>query len=145
MAGQTASSILVDADPARVMSVIADFASYPHWARGVRSATVTSTHRDGRANEVEFVLDAAPIKDTYVLTYTWDDDAEVTWSLVHSTMVTAMDGAYILGPHGDSTEVTYRLEVDLAVPMIGMLKRKAERVIIDTALKGLKQRVESVP
>jgi hypothetical protein len=27
--------------------------------------------------------------------------------------------------------------------MIGMLKRKAEKVIIDTALKGLKKRVES--
>jgi hypothetical protein len=27
--------------------------------------------------------------------------------------------------------------------MIGMLRRKAEKVIIDTALKGLKRRVES--
>ena len=29
--------------------------------------------------------------------------------------------------------------------MIGMLRRKAEKVIIDTALKGLKRRVESAP
>ncbi len=29
--------------------------------------------------------------------------------------------------------------------MIGMLRRKAEKVIIDTALKGLKKRVESRP
>jgi hypothetical protein len=28
--------------------------------------------------------------------------------------------------------------------MIGMLKRKAEKVIIDTALRGLKRRVESI-
>ena len=28
--------------------------------------------------------------------------------------------------------------------MIGMLKRKAEKVIIDTALKGLKKRVEAL-
>ena len=28
--------------------------------------------------------------------------------------------------------------------MIGMLRRKAEKVIIDTALKGLKKRVESL-
>jgi hypothetical protein len=39
--------------------------------------------------------------------------------------------------------VTYRLRVDVSIPMIGMLKRRAEKVIIDTALKGLKQRVES--
>jgi hypothetical protein len=32
--------------------------------------------------------------------------------------------------------------VDLAVPMIGVLRRKAERVILDTALKELRKRVE---
>jgi len=39
--------------------------------------------------------------------------------------------------------VTYNLTVDLTIPMLGMLKRKAEKVIMDTALKELKKRVES--
>ncbi|MEP7021528.1 MAG: cyclase, partial [Pseudonocardiales bacterium] len=30
-----------------------------------------------------------------------------------------------------------------AIPMLGLLKRKAERVVMDTALKELKKRVES--
>ena len=48
-------------------------------------------------------------------------------------------------PRGDGgTEVVYKLAVDLSIPMIGMLKRKAEKVIIDTALKNLKKRVESL-
>jgi hypothetical protein len=50
----------------------------------------------------------------------------------------------VLANLGDgTTRVTYRLAVDVAIPLIGMLKRKAEKVIIDTALKGLKKRVES--
>jgi hypothetical protein len=53
-----------------------------------------------------------------------------------------MEGAYTLRSRAGSTEVTYELEVDLTIPMIGMLKRKAERVVIDAALKGLKQQVE---
>ena len=50
----------------------------------------------------------------------------------------------IIGKHNASggTLVTYRLAVDLNIPMLGMFKRKAEKVIIDTALKGLKKRVE---
>jgi hypothetical protein len=40
--------------------------------------------------------------------------------------------------------VTYGLSVDLAIPMIGMIKRTAEKVILDTALKELKRRVESL-
>ena len=42
-----------------------------------------------------------------------------------------------------TTTVEYRLAVDVKIPMIGMLKRKAEKVIVETALKGLKKRVES--
>ena len=57
-----------------------------------------------------------------------------------------MDGVYELVDNGDgSTTVNYRLAVDVKIPMIGMIKRKAEKVIVDTALKGLKKRVESLP
>jgi hypothetical protein len=40
--------------------------------------------------------------------------------------------------------VTYRLALDLSIPLIGMIKRKGEKMIIDTALKGLKKRVETL-
>jgi ribosome-associated toxin RatA of RatAB toxin-antitoxin module len=145
MAEQTTSSIVVNAEPAEVMAVIADFAAYPQWAQGVKETEVLQVDGQGRAERVYFELDASPIKDQYTLVYDWADDREVTWRLVDGRMFRAMDGAYLLEGRGDgTTEVTYRLSVDISVPMIGMLKRKAEKVIIDTALKGLKRRVESV-
>ncbi len=144
MADLTTSSILISADAGSVMDVIADFGAYPTWAKGVKSAEVLTEYDDGRAGEVAFVLDAAPIKDEYTLAYDWDGDHEVTWSLVEAKMLKTMEGAYILAPQGDQTEVTYELAVDLSIPMIGMLKRKAEKVVIDNALKNLKKRVESL-
>ena len=83
------------------------------------------------------------LKDDVPLEYDWDGDAQVTWTLTKGDMVTAMEGMYRLTPQGDSTTVLYRLSVDVKIPMLGMIKRKAEKVIIDTALKGLKERVES--
>ncbi len=60
-------------------------------------------------------------------------------------MLRALDGEYALADRGDgSTEVTYRLALDVSIPLIGMIKRKGEKILIDTALKGLKQRVESL-
>jgi ribosome-associated toxin RatA of RatAB toxin-antitoxin module len=144
MADQTTSSIVIDAEPAAIMNVIADFDSYPAWAKGVKSATVLEWTADERASQVEFVLDATPIRDEYVLDYEWDDDTKVSWTLVKAKLLKAMEGAYILEPSAGGTEVTYQLSVDLSIPMIGLMKRKAEKVIIDTALKGLKQRVESI-
>jgi len=144
MAEQTTSSIVISADPAAVMAVISDFEAYPVWAQGVKKAEPVQGS-GARPERVYFELDASPIKDAYTLSYDWHGDEAVTWTLVEGKMLKAVDGAYELEPRGDGgTEVTYRLAVDISIPMIGMLKRKAEKVIIDTALKGLKKRVESL-
>ena len=144
MAEQTTSSIVIDATPAQVMAVIADFEAYPEWAQGMKRVEVLEEGPEGRAREVHFELEAAPIKDSYTLGYDWHGDSAVRWNLVEGKMLKAMQGAYELRPSGSGTDVTYRLAVDLSIPMIGMLRRKAEKVIIDTALKGLKKRVESL-
>lgn len=143
---RTSSDIVIDASPAAVMAVIADFPAYPEWATGMRSADVVTDGPDGRALQVRFVLDATPIRDEYELAYTWDGDQSVSWTLAGTgSMLKAMDGAYVLDPIDDATtRVTYQLSVDVSIPLLGMLKRKAEKVIIDTALKGLKKRVESL-
>lgn len=59
-----------------------------------------------------------------------------------------MAGTYALravdvanAPEGLGTEVVYRLHVDVKIPMLGVMKRKAERTIVDTALKSLSHRV----
>ena len=144
MAEQTTSSIVIDADPAAIMEVIGDFPAYPQWAKGVQRADVVKDGPEGWAEQVFFVLDVSPIKDEYTLAYTWDGYDEVTWTLVEGKMLRALDGAYVLRDLGNgSTEVTYRLALDVSIPLIGMLKRKGEKILIDTALKGLKKRVES--
>lgn len=148
MADRTESSIVIAAPPNSALEVIADFASYPDWAKEVRQVSVLTTEVDGRADQVEFTLDAGIIKDTYVLAYDWeiakDGTGVVSWELVSAEVLKAMTGSYTLTAQegGAATEVTYRLAVDVKIPMLGMLKRKAERVIVDTALKSLKERVE---
>lgn len=143
MADRTSSSITVDAPPADVMAVIADFPRYPDWADGIKE-TVVVAEGDGRADQVRFTLDAGVISDTYTLAYTWDGDAGVEWDLAEAgKIVSGMSGSYRLTGDGTRTEVVYELAVDIAIPMPGMLKRRAEKTIIGTALKGLKNRVES--
>ena len=143
---RTTSDIVIDAPAGQIMDVIADFGAYPQWATGVKVADVVSGPEGGRAQQVHFVLDATPIRDQYDLGYTWDGDRAVSWSLAEAgSMLTSMDGTYVLEPlDRSSTRVTYQLAVDVSVPLLGMLKRKAEKVIIDTALKGLKKQVEAL-
>ena len=147
MADRTESDISIASDAGSVLDVIADFEAYPQWAGEMKRATILSEDGDGWADEVEFELDAGVIKDTYVLKYTWDVDEDgtgvVSWTLVRAGLLKALDGSYTLASAGSGTQVTYKLVVDVKVPMLGMLKRKAEKAIVDTALKELKKRVES--
>jgi Polyketide cyclase / dehydrase and lipid transport len=143
MADRTSSSIAISAPGPDIMAVIADFPAYPEWAEGIAATAVLTAGDDGRAERVRITLEASPIKDTYVLAYDWDGDDAVHWELVErGTMVTGMTGEYRLVPGDHGTEVTYELSVDVRIPMIGMVRRKAEKRIIETALKGLKRRVE---
>jgi hypothetical protein len=144
MADKTTASITVAVPRADVMAVIADFASYPEWASAVRSAEVIGQDGSGRASLVRFGLDAGLIKDSYVLAYDWDGDNEVRWDLAEpGSVITGLSGGYILTEAGAATKVTYDLAVDVRIPMPGMLKRRAEKTIIDTALRGLRDRAEA--
>nr|WP_115967513.1 SRPBCC family protein [Rhodococcus sp. (in: high G+C Gram-positive bacteria)] len=144
MAEKTQRSITVEAPSAQVMDVIADFGDYPSWVSAAKSVDVLATGANGRADRVKFVLDAGMVKDTYELSYQWAEDGmAVSWELVSGEMQKSQAGSYTLKETADgNTEVTYQLTVDLNIPMIGLFKRKAEKVITDTALKELKKRVE---
>jgi carbon monoxide dehydrogenase subunit G len=144
MADESTQSIVIDAPPERIMVVIADFAAYPEWTDAVKQTEVLTEGTGGRAEQVRFTLDAGPIKDVYTLAYEWyPDDQGVSWTLVKGQMQRSQQGSYALEPQGDRTKVTYTLAVQLAIPLLGLLRRKAEKVIMDTALKELKRRVES--
>ncbi len=144
VADRTKRSIVVNAPADQVMAVIADLRDYPAWVAAAKSVTILDTAADGRARTARFVLDAGVVKDTYVLAYDWHAGGRsVSWTLVDGDLQKAQEGTYTLldGPDGGTT-VVYELTVDLNIPMIGTFKRKAEKIITDTALKELKKRVE---
>src|SRR5450755_3274830 len=106
MADKTTSSIAIAVPKDAVMAVIADFDAYPEWATGVRSTEVLAREPDGRAQRVRFRLDAGMIKDSYVLGYDWDGDAQVSWELAQAASVfSEMSCAYRLADQGGTTQL----------------------------------------
>ncbi len=144
MPEQSTQSISIDAAPSAVMAVIADFDNYPLWAGSVKKAEVLEVGQDGRALRVAFSLDAGVLRDHYELSYVWHGDRSVEWTLVAGQLMRAQEGSYTLTDEDGGTHVTYNLSVDLAIPMLGMLKRKGERMVMDQALHELKKRVETL-
>ena len=144
MAEKTEGSIRIDAAPAEIMAVINDYDAYPKWA-GVKSAEVLSEYEDGTPAEVKMSVSQMGFDATYTLAYEYyEDDGGVSWTTVEASgAVKDIQGEYVLDPvEDDATDVTYRLTLELGVSLPGFMRRQAEKQVINTALGGLKKRVE---
>jgi ribosome-associated toxin RatA of RatAB toxin-antitoxin module len=136
-------SIVIQADPATIMAVIADFGSYPQWAGPVKKTEVLEPGEDGRARKVRLDVELMGLGDSYVNEYSWDDDSKVTWTMLEGRSQKSQVGSYTLEPQsGLSTKVTYDLTVEVAIPVPGLIRRRIQGKIVDAALKDLKKRVE---
>lgn len=145
MSESTKSSIVVSAPADEVMATVADLETYPQWAGAIKGVEVVDRYEDGRPKTVILNFDAGAMRDQLTVEYDWSAAPEqVSWSLVEANLLKSMDGAYLVKDLGDDEcEVTYELTVELTMPMMAMLKQKAEKAIVDVALKDLKKRVEA--
>jgi len=144
VADQTSSSVTIEAPPEDVLRVIADVHAYPEWNGEFKRVEVLDTVPDGRPRQARFSISSTGMSDEYVLDYTWADDG-VSWELVApSALQKSQLGSYRLSASGKQTVVRYDLKIDSRIPMIGPMRRKIEKRIVDAALEQLKKRVEAL-
>ena len=146
MPDQATEHTTIAAPLERVVAVAEDVERYPEWARDVKSVEVIERDADGRPLRVAFRAGAMGHSAHYVLRYSYGESpTTIGWVLESGDVVRRLDGEYVFEPaDGDSggTSVTYHLVVELAVPLPGFVKRRAEGKIMTTALDELKRRCE---
>ena len=146
MADQATQRTVINASPAQVWDVLTDFDGYPTWAHDLKSADVVARDDEGRASDVAFRAAAMGRSTSYTLRYDYAKAPQVlAWEMVEGDITRKLDGRYELAPVEDDpgrTEVTYHLEVELAVPLPGFVKRRAESRITSTALRDLQVHLE---
>jgi uncharacterized membrane protein len=137
----TFQTLEIDAPAEVLYDTVADIASYPDWATGVKEVEVLEQDDDGRVHRARFVLEGFIKEIEYVLVYTHDRPNSLSWSAEEGPDVRMLEGSYAFNDGDDGTEVVYSLRVEPNFTIPGFIKRQAERQIITTALKGLRKRV----
>jgi len=146
MADEAVEHIRIGAPPERCFEVAVDFDRYPRWATDIKEVEVLAHDAEGRGTKVRFAVSAMGLTLGYILDYDYADaPAGFSWTLAQADMLTALDGAYRFDPDAAGTALTYRLTVDLNLPMPGFMKRRAAGMIIQNAVKGFKRYLEAGP
>lgn len=149
MADQATEHMTIAVPPAHCYEVALDIGRYPEWAQDIKEADVLERDDAGRPLRVAFRAAAMGHSARYVLRYDHEGaPGRLAWVLEEGDIMRRLDGEYLFEPvDGDpgSTAVTYHLEIELAVPLPGFVKRRAEGKIMTTALDELKRRCEGTP
>lgn len=144
MADQATEKTTIDAPPQRCWEVATDFEAYPRWARDVKEARVIARDDEGRPLDVAYRAAGLGRTTRYTLRYDYSGAPErLSWELVDSDLLRQLDGTYeFASAPGSTTAVTYHLTADLKLPLPGFVKRRAEKMIMSTALESLREAVE---
>jgi ribosome-associated toxin RatA of RatAB toxin-antitoxin module len=136
-------AIEIKATPTEIMAVIGDFDAYPEWVGNLEYVEVLERDGRGRGSVVAFRLVTPVLRAGYTLQYRYAPRAGgVSWTYCEGTLGD-LSGSYELEPLDPaSTRVTYRLDVELGMPLPGLVKRQAAKQIVRSALNDLKRRVE---
>jgi ribosome-associated toxin RatA of RatAB toxin-antitoxin module len=138
----TFQTLEIDAPAEALYDVVADIASYPEWATGVREVEVLELNPEGLVERARFVLEGFVKEIEYVLRYTHDRPNRLSWVAEEdSEDVRMLEGSYSFTPVDGATEVVYALRVEPNFTLPGFLRRQAEKQIVTTALRGLRKRV----
>ncbi len=141
----TVQAIDVSAEPQRIYDIAIDLEAYPQWAKGVKSAEVTKVDDQGRPTVADFTIDAMIKEISYTLEYDYDRDNGFAGAARATKEFSVVEGSYEFNglDVGAGTEVVYALWVEPTFKVPGFLRRQAEKQIVGTALRGLKNQAEA--
>ena len=145
----TAATTTVQATVDECFEVGVDIGRYPEWVDNLSTVSVEQTDDRGRPSVVRFEAEGLGRRSSYSLGYDFSGAPnQMAWSLVEGDLAREIEGRYVFTDVTEeggapATEVQYELTIDLAVPLPGFVKRRAEDKIVNSALAAFKRRVES--
>jgi uncharacterized membrane protein len=122
---------------------ITDYETFPTWQSAVVDTEVLDWDDQGRGKRVRLFVDAKVRKVDYTLDYRYDAPGRIEWDFVEGNGINDADGQYLfedLG--GDRTRATYKLGLEVGIPLPGPVARRAHKSTLKASVEDLKREAE---
>ena len=134
----------IDATPEACFAAIVDFETYPEWQAAVVDAEVIDRYEDGLGKRVRLKVDAKLRTVTYVLHYHYNRPKKLWWDFVEGDGVKHIEGEYLFEGGAEGTRATYKLGVDVGIPVPGPIARRLNEEVMRRSIEDLKVRAEAL-
>lgn len=125
-----------------VAEVLTAIERYPVWNDGILTVTVDAYDTENRVQTATFLIDIKLTQLRYTLKYSYAV-ATVSWTLVDADLLSQFDGEYRLTFADGITTVHYVIDVDVAMALPRVMKRRAAETLIAQTLTGLQTQCQA--
>ncbi|MGI8863308.1 MAG: type II toxin-antitoxin system RatA family toxin [Solirubrobacteraceae bacterium] len=126
------SQAIVSASAQEIFALMLDFERLPEWQRAVKSATVLSRDREGRAHEVAYEIDVRVGVVRYTLRHSYEVPSRIGSVYVEGDFRDC-DGEWTFDDLGDgTTQAGFRLQIDPG----RIIPRSIVRMLNKRVMKG---------
>jgi uncharacterized protein YndB with AHSA1/START domain len=141
VAVQASREIVIDAPPAAIMAALADIDTLTEWSSVHKRLEVLDRHSDGRPHHVKATVKVLGLVDNEILEYHWGPDW-VIWDAEGTFQQHGQHVEYTLKQEGlNRTRVRFDITVEPSGPVPEFLVRRASNIVLNSATKGLRDRV----
>ncbi len=136
-------TVEIDAPIETCFAAIIDYETFPTWQGAVVDTEVLDWDHEGRGKRVRLFVDAKVRKVDYTLDYSYDQPTRIEWDFVEGNGINGADGHYIFEDLGsDRTRATYKLGLEVGIPLPGPVARRAHRNTLKGSVEDLKKEAE---
>jgi hypothetical protein len=123
-------------------AAITDYETFPAWQSAVVDTEVLDWDKKGRGKRVRLFVDAKVRKVDYTLDYSYDEPERIEWDFVEGNGINDADGHYLFEDLGDRTRATYKLGLEVGIPLPGPVARRAHKSTLRASVEDLKREAE---
>ena len=136
-------SVEIEAPIETCFAAIIDYETFPRWQGAVVDTEVLDWDEKGRGKRVRLFIDAKVRKVDYTLDYRYTQPGRIEWDFVEGNGINDADGHYLFEALGEGrTRATYRLGLEVGIPLPGPVARRAHRSTLRGSVEDLKREAE---
>jgi ribosome-associated toxin RatA of RatAB toxin-antitoxin module len=137
-------TVEVAASPETVMSIVADFESYPQWNEEIKGCWVLARYDDGRPSQLRLDVAVSGMDGSYICAVYYPSPAEIYTVLQQGELFSKQQQNFSVVPMGATSLLTVDFDVETKLAIPATMVKKVVSDALDYLADNLKKRAEQL-
>ena len=137
-------TVEVTAAPETIMSIVADFESYPQWNEEIKGCWVLARYDDGRPSQLRLDVEIQGQSGTFICAVYYPSPSQIYTLLQQGDFFDKQQQTFSVVGLGASSLLTVDLDVETKLAIPKVMVKKMTNDLLDYLADNLKKRAEQL-